>query len=293
MGGKVVNGQAVAEIYIHDRGALREIEDGTRELSLGYRCALDQKRFQRGIVLDHLSVVQRARCGPVCALRIDAARGATCGCLASFAPTARSEAVATAELTTKLKIELDAQSKQVLDTLSQLGSTTESPERVDTESCACKIRTMSHNAGDPTMDLTEALKKLDEANAKIATLESEVVSLKADADAKEVELNQATLNLKKAEKDLEAKVVEMETIKADAQAEVATAKADAQSRIDAAQQARTDAEAVEFKAAVDARVELFQDAASVGIEDFTALDDRQIKVAIVKKVDDMEIEDTR
>jgi ribosomal protein L32 len=57
----------------HDDG-LTAIRQGMRELSLGYTTKLDAGRYQRGITLDHLALVPRARCGPTCELRADHAR---------------------------------------------------------------------------------------------------------------------------------------------------------------------------------------------------------------------------
>lgn len=79
--GKIVSArrdgnEAVAAIMITDDAALEDIhQNGVKELSLGYETNLDSARFQRGVELDHLSVVTRGRCtgpGGTCALRVDA-----------------------------------------------------------------------------------------------------------------------------------------------------------------------------------------------------------------------------
>lgn len=62
---------AAARMVIHDRAAIAAIESGTRELSLGYGCDVDAAGYQTNITLDHLAIVERARCGETCALRAD------------------------------------------------------------------------------------------------------------------------------------------------------------------------------------------------------------------------------
>ncbi len=73
---------AHVEIEVHDEAAARAIEQGLNELSVGYECKLDADRFQRNIIVDHLAVVPRARCGPTCHLdhAHDDALGASQGC---------------------------------------------------------------------------------------------------------------------------------------------------------------------------------------------------------------------
>lgn len=291
--GRVISGRvdgdlAVATIYIHDEGALREITDGTKALSLGYRCRLDENKYQRGIKLDHLSVVWRARCGETCSLRTDAAEGSTCGCVASSVPTAKVTSMKVADLTAGLKIVLDDESREILNTLGGVtvsattlstGVGSNSDEHAD---CTCKNRANVVNNEGIDMDPAEIQKKLDEALAKVAELEGEVTSLKSDAEKTELELNQAKLDLNKAAKDADA-------IKADALAKIEAAAAKAAD----AEKARSDADDEEFAKRVDARVELLSDAEKVGLEDAKSLSDRAIKVAIVKKVDEMDIEDDR
>lgn len=292
--GKVDGDKAVASIYIHDPGALREIEDGTRELSLGYRCSLDDNRTQTSIILDHLSVVPRARCGSVCALRTDALGAEapkSCGCLAKSMPGATNASVNVAEMEVALKIVLDENSKEVLSALSILGNTNLAPAPEAPAKCACNSHAIVHNTEIPMT--AEEIKKLDDALAAVVALQTEVTTLKTAAaktdEAAALALNQVTA-------DLKAEKLAAEKLAADLEA----AKADAKTKIDAAAQARTDAEETAFAARVDARVELLADATKVGVESFkldgdkkVALSDREIKVAIVKKVDEMDIEDTR
>lgn len=288
--GKVDGDKAVAQIYIHDQAALQEIEDGTRELSLGYRCVLDGEQYQRDITLDHLSVVPRARCGAVCALRTDSVIAPRCGCVASTVPDAKPAVMQVADL--KVSISLDEQSKKLIADLAQLDAAKtpapaieppiEKQDEVPKAPCTCNSHAMKHTTEESTMDAAEIQKQLDDATAKIGTLQSEITTLKTDATKAELALTQAQLDLKKA-------TSEIESVKADAQTKVDAAKTEA----DAAKQARSDEDVKSFHAAIDARVELFEDAAKVGVEDYKAKTNREIKVAIVKKVDDMDIDATR
>lgn len=283
----IEDGKLNARIYFHDKGALDAIDDGINELSLGYQCTLDENRFQRNIKLDHLSVVWRARCGATCALRTDAAEGSACPCLARSVPDAKPVPMQVGEMSMNLKLTLDPESEKVLNTLKTL-STAEAEvvvpaePKADHADCTCNSRAMLHTTEESIMDAAEIQKKLDDALAEIATL-------KASAEKTELEFNQAKLDLKKAEADLVAKTAEIASVKTDAEAQVEAAKA-----------ARTDADNAAFLSAVDARVNLLADAAKVEVEtvkvdgDKTVpLTDREIKVAIVKKVDEMDIEDSR
>jgi len=281
------DGRADADIYIFDKGALHEIEDGTNELSLGYRCTLDAERFQRGIILDHLSVVPRARCGPTCSLRSDAL-DAKCPCsLAQSVPAATTPSMKLADMNVGLTVTLDEKSKEILSTLSQLSTepvTTLAAGTTEHADCACKNHAIVHNTGVTNMDLETLTKNLEAATAEVATLKTEIAELKTSAgkldEANKLAQNQAAADLKLANATVEKLAAEIEAVKADAQA-----------KVDAAQTARADADAVAFAAAVDARVDLLSDAVAVGIEDAKSKTDREIKVAIVKKVDEMDIED--
>jgi hypothetical protein len=275
MGARVENDEAVATIYIHDKGALQAVEDGIKELSLGYRCTTDADHYQRGIELDHLSLVYKARCGAACSLRTDAVETAR-PCIAQIVPDASLLEMQVPDLTVGVKIVLDEESEKILATLQ--------PKVVEEQACACKSHAMPHNNGESTMDAAQLQKNLDEALAKIAELETELTSFKtAKADeAAALALDQATANLR------------AETLRAEKLAgEIETVRAEAQAQVDAAKAARTDAEVAEFNAAVDARIELLADATTVGIEDVKSKTDREIKVAIVNKVDGRALEDTR
>lgn len=270
------NDHAVAQIYVHDSGALAQIEDGISELSLGYQCVLDADRWQKKTTVNHLSFVKKARCGATCALRTDAISAEPCGCLAQFVPSDIIVRMPAEILELEMKVTLDE--KSVAAVVANLGQPSGHAD------CICNSNAIVHTNGDSKMTTEELTKKLDEALAEIATLKTEITSLqasavKADEDSKLAQ-NQALADLKVATASAEKLAGEIETIKADAQA-----------KVDAAQSARADADNTAFAAAVDARVDLLADAAAVGIEDPKAKTDRELKIAIVKKVDEMDIED--
>lgn len=62
---------AAAAIRITDADAINAIGDGTKELSLGYVVDLDDGGNQTNTEVDHLALVDIARCGSACALRTD------------------------------------------------------------------------------------------------------------------------------------------------------------------------------------------------------------------------------
>lgn len=85
MSARVDGDRAVVTIQVTHPDGVAAIEDGTKELSVGYSCSLDDSRFQRNIKVDHLAVVPRARCGPTCRIdgndaQHDHSDGADCGC---------------------------------------------------------------------------------------------------------------------------------------------------------------------------------------------------------------------
>lgn len=63
-----LDGEHAAVRITVDAGA---VDDETRELSLGYEVELDAAGYQRGTSVDHLAIVEAARCGESCALRTD------------------------------------------------------------------------------------------------------------------------------------------------------------------------------------------------------------------------------
>jgi len=86
----VQDGQFVkGSITIHDGNAVRAVESGKRQVSLGYECefemtsgktqdGLDYDAIQRNIRGNHIAIVARGRCGPACSIADGAECDGTC-----------------------------------------------------------------------------------------------------------------------------------------------------------------------------------------------------------------------
>lgn len=81
---------AAVRLTVLDESAARAVEAGTKELSLGYACGIRTDGHQIETEVDHLAIVEKARCGATCSLRTDARLdcSATCAC-AQIDPTNR------------------------------------------------------------------------------------------------------------------------------------------------------------------------------------------------------------
>ncbi len=105
-----VDGEHVAvRITVSDAAAARGIKAGARELSLGYTTSLDDNNYQRGTEVDHLAIVQSARCGATCSLRTDEVR-LDCGCGAQIDPPTQTTESA------RMEAKTDAQRADELET---------------------------------------------------------------------------------------------------------------------------------------------------------------------------------
>lgn len=70
----------VCDLLITDAAVVLDVVGGVRELSLGYEVRVDADGWQRDTKIDHLALVERARCGETCAVRVDCASSSACGC---------------------------------------------------------------------------------------------------------------------------------------------------------------------------------------------------------------------
>jgi hypothetical protein len=259
--GRVDDDSAIARMVITDADALKAIEAGTHELSLGYSCGLDGDRYQREITLDHLAIVERARCGASCAMRVD--------------DTEKFQETMKLDLTDAVKEALDAYMASMkmcpeCGMLSGEHKDTCMSKPLNTD-CTCKNHATSYTTGEQPMadenktDLAAemaALKtKLDEATAALTKLEIEATNARKDADAYKAKLDAA-----------EAEVVKA---KEEAAAAISKAKADAD-----------EAFASEVRTRVDARVALTVEAKPfLGETDISKMSDREIKCAVIKHID--------
>lgn len=63
---------ADVDLTLHDRTAIDAVTSRrVTQLSLGYGCNVDARGYQRNIQLDHLALVEAARCGDQCSLQLD------------------------------------------------------------------------------------------------------------------------------------------------------------------------------------------------------------------------------
>jgi hypothetical protein len=73
--------EAVVQFEITNPAGVRAITGGFHELSLGYGVGrLDDNAFQHGTEIDHLAIVEYARCGSACSIRTDCADQVSCPC---------------------------------------------------------------------------------------------------------------------------------------------------------------------------------------------------------------------
>lgn len=289
---RVDNGYAVATIMVTDERGREAIAQGTFALSLGYRCVLDSKRYQRKIQIDHLALVPKGRC-QTCELRADASK-----CIHGLDTEETTMEIGTH--TIKVDVQLTDTAKETLKTLEnaeafqrvlsdamsamskvncdncdamyEKGTSHTCAPKTDHEGssgeCTCKNRAMSHTSGETTMADTELQGKLDAALAEIASLKEKVTTLEVEAT--------------NARKDADVLKGQVEA----AQALASKAKEDAEAEVNKAKTDAADALANELNARVDARVALLLEASKVlKDQDLKALSDRDIKIAVIKHVD--------
>lgn len=249
--GRLDEESAVARIIVTDSEALDAIKSGVYELSLGYQCNLDEKRYQRNVKLDHLAIVERARCGPVCAMRTD--------------------------MLSPIQVELDAMSASAKGKCACGALESCSCNKADEVSppCACNSHATTYNTGEPMSDIKtdlaaemEALKsKLEEAHKALTALEVEATNARKDAE--------------KAKSDLEAAQAEIAAAKSDAETAIAKAKSDAAEALQNEINVR-----VEKRVALVTEAAQFElkDTEGNALK-LDTLSDRDIKVAVIKHVD--------
>lgn len=212
---RIDDDHVVCDLLITDAAVVLDVVGGVRELSLGYEVRVDADGWQRDTKIDHLALVERARCGETCAVRIDCAssRGA-CGCGGACARGAR-----------------------VLHQPDTRGQSMD-PEELKKQIAALEA------------EREIAAKRADAAEAELAAARTRIAALEGERDAE-------------------------------------------RTRADAAERARTDAATAQPEQ-VRARVKLERDAAAWlhtdgKPDDLSAMTDRAIKVAVVKRADNFDV----
>jgi len=298
-GARIDGDTAVAQMVITDAKALAAIRAGTRELSLGYNCKLDDHRYQVDITLDHLALVPAARCGATCRLRADAACP-TCG--GTMPDMNMSDTPA--EESTEESAGCDC---------PDCPEGCDCPECMQNDKKKCdKCAEQKSDGGnlDSAQDLhannsgaTLASMQLDEALAALKTAEEALAAANERADAEKLRADEAA-----------QKVIEVETAKTTAELAAHEASKEATATIEAARKDASDAQAIieqmkldaeaaaakvrqdaedQFSIRVKSRVSLETAANAVlgSAADRSAMSDKDIKLAVIKHVDNDDLAD--
>lgn len=81
IGARIDGEHVIARILVTETRGETAVADGMHELSLGYLSRLRDGKWQFDIHIDHLALVPRARCGSSCSLRADCASDSACSCI--------------------------------------------------------------------------------------------------------------------------------------------------------------------------------------------------------------------
>lgn len=235
---RIQDEHAVVEMVVYDAAGISAIEDGTRELSLGYQCNMDALHYQRDIKLDHLAVVDAARCGPTCALRADAVG---CGCQVVPAPKpepaaacpCKSHAVSYAPAIDMPDPVNDELKTQLTAALSDAAAQRVRADAADTRATAAEI--VAENATRELDNLNKthlAAVAAEKTRADEAVAARDAAITKADADVAAMKVEHA--------RDIDAKVADAAKLRAEL---VRTAEA---ADLDAEEMAKLDNKAIKL-----------------------------------------------
>lgn len=260
------------------------IRRGIRELSLGYDVDhLDGSGNQRGVDIDHLALVPRARCGSTCdVVRVDCdddSADEMCGCANADDLGANDRHdIPAAEFADASTRQDPIEPSPVLDG--------------DQHACGgpCNSCATCHGGQENVMpDLT--IEKLTEALTEAANQRSRADAAERDRDANKSRADQA-------EKDRDAARTEAHDAKKSLGAEKARADQAESDAEKAVEKARQDADE-SFEKRVSARVELVAAATPIigkdakgELVDLSKMSDRAIQVAVVSRVDSEDIVDS-
>jgi len=299
---RLVDGYAVVDIAVTASHGIDAVERGIRELSLTYRCDLDDAGYQRNTEVDHLAVLPRGRCGAGCAVRADCDGAEDCGC----------EINTDGNLSARERRSLD-DSFAVPENEGLPIHDQEHPAGV--QGCACKGLAKSLDVGQSAIHMPTA-SDTDKDKAPMDELQRKLAEAQAEANAQKVRADQAeaardAARLEALENRSEAKTAETERTRADqaeqglkvaneqiktltAQFETQKTRADEAERLRADEAASVDAR---IDAAVDVKVALIAEAAPIigknekgEAVDLSKMSDRAIKCAVVLRVDGVDLE---
>lgn len=250
----------VAQILVTDPRGEAAIADGMHELSLGYTSVLRDGNWQSQIKIDHLSLVPRGRC-QTCALRADCAESCSCK------SRAMSYTTGTVADQPKSDVVIPAGSSADATVLSA------TPQR--------------------NLAMDELSKKLGEALAEAAAQKARADQLDTDLKATKKALTdsevaatnaQAALNTEKTRADAAIATEKARADAADAGAKAALEK----SKLDAVSDLAT---AVKTRVALETQANRILGSVDKDNKpvDRSALSDRDIKVAVIKHVDNLDV----
>lgn len=282
---------AVVKAVVEGDAAIADVHSGIRELSLGYKCRLDAKRYQYDTNVDHLALVPAARCGDTCALRVDTTH-------TTIHETGVAMTAPPSDVSSETPLKCPCQGGPLCAecmhraNLNTLG-------HGDSAGTPCKSCAMRYHAPITSMPDAETI-KMDELQKQLTAAIADAVALKARVDAADQLASTAETKLaaaevvrdnavadSAAEKTRSAAALAAEVTRADAAIETARAEA-AQVRADAA---------ANQQAAVAARVALETMANAIlgstdtegKIIDRSKIIDRDLKVAVIKHVDGIDV----
>ncbi len=319
IGSRIEGDFVIAKILVTDQRGIDAINAGIHELSLGYLATLDANRRQRNIKIDHLALVPKGRC-LTCSLRADCA-GDCNNCAISYTTGAVAEQpIIDAVLTAKTRHELASSmfaapasealpledESHVQNAMARFNQTIfKGPaekkaafhhiiaraHQLGMDASGFEKKYGNLDQGTPVMDeltkkLTEALAEAASQKARADALDTSLTAAKTALTAAEVLATNAQAALT-AEKASNLTAITAEKTRADAAEETAKKSLE---------QAKLDADA-SLVTAVKARVLLETRAnAILGAKDKdgksidrSALSERDIKIAVIKHVDAMDV----
>lgn len=326
IGARIDGDYVIARILVSDPRGVLAINDGIHELSLGYLSALRDGIWQTNIKIDHLALVPLARCGSTCSLRADCAgASATCPCksramdyksvtVADPNSDSTLNAIQRHELPSSMFADPASHSlpledeNHVRDAMARFDQT-HFKGPAERKAAYHHIIARAHQLGiDPagfekkySANLDQRNLNMDELQKKLDAMTNEAANQKARADKLDGELASVRASLTAAEVVATNAQATLLSAKTAADAALATEK----TRADAAEQSiKTTVEKAKLDAdlalgeAVRTRVVLETHANRIlGATDKdgkpidrSALDDRAIKVAIIKHVDGLDVD---
>lgn len=192
--GDMIDGEhAVPWILVTDPRGEKAIQDGIRELSLGYtRRALDARGRQRGIEVDHVALVPQARCGDSCALQMDCDTNEGCYCKIRAISYSRLYMAAPENDNPKAggssdhkDSAMDELQRQLMTALNDAAQAKARITQLEGELTSARtgLTTAQADAANARADLAQQRTLTDAANTRVTQAEAAATAAKAQAQA--------------------------------------------------------------------------------------------------------------